>query len=292
MNKILVFGINGFSGKNFLKYFKDVTDCNSYAIFGCDIKEDEEISQQLNVHIGDITNDLFVKDLIAAIKPDYIINLAGTFISSSFDILFKHNVSGSKNILDAVLYCNHPIKKILLIGSAAEYGFPERNPVNETNKALPVSTYGLTKYFQTEVASYYYRVHHLPVIIARTFNIIGKGLSEVLSIGNFLRQIEKAEDGSTIEVGNLNTYRDFLDIEQVIAHYWTLLNHGKPGEIYNVCSGTPTKMEEILKKLIQDSGKKIKYLIREDLLKRMDLSIIYGSPEKLKSLYEDINRSF
>ena len=292
MKKILVFGINGFSGKNFLKHFREVTDCISYSVFGCDIKEDEEISKQLNVYIGDITNHLFVIDLISKIKPDYILNLAGSFISPSFDTLFRQNVAGSKNILDAVVNCNYPVKKILFIGSAAEYGFPERNPVRETDKALPVSPYGLTKYIQTEVAGYYHRVHNLPVIIARTFNIIGQGLSEALSIGNFLLQIERAENGSTIEVGNLESYRDFLDIEQVVAHYWVLLNHGKSGEIYNVCSGKPAKMEEILRKLIQDAGKDINYLPRKDLLKSNDVSIIYGSNEKLRSLYEDISRCF
>jgi GDP-4-dehydro-6-deoxy-D-mannose reductase len=292
MKKILVFGINGFSGKNILKYFRNVIDNKSYSIFGCDIKEDEEISRQLDVYCGDMTNGLFVRDLIAKIKPDYIINLAGSFISSSFDILFKQNVTGSKNILDAVVYSNHPVTKILLIGSAAEYGFPERNPVRETDKPLPVSPYGLTKYIQTEVASYYHRVHNVPVIIARTFNIIGQGLSEALSVGNFLLQIEKAENGTTIEVGNLDSYRDFLDIEQVVAHYWVLLTHGKSGEAYNVCSGKPTKMEEILRKLIQEAGKEINYMPQKGLLKSKDVSIIYGSNEKLRNLYEDIGRCF
>ena len=122
-----------------------------------------------------------------------------------------------------------------------------------------MNLYGITKLFQTQYAEYYFRNFGLPIVVARTFNTFGKGLSKYLSIGSFMAQIDAMSDGGIIRVGNINSSRDFLRIENVVGRYWELLLKGKAGEIYNICSGAPRTIRSILEDLIRESGKSLKF---------------------------------
>ena len=168
-------------------------------------------------------------------RPDYKLNLIGTFRADTFEEYLRVNVDPSRLICDAIIRTNIIPEKIVLIGSAAEYGAIVSNPARETDVLRPVNFYGLTKSFQTQLAEYYFRNYGLPVVVARTFNILGKGLSKELSIGSFISQIDAMPDGGIIRVGNINSSRDFLQIEIVVKRYWELLLKGKAGEIYNIC---------------------------------------------------------
>ena len=53
-----------------------------------------------------------------------------------------------------------------------------------------------------------------------------------------------------IEVGNLAAQRDFLDVRDVARAYWLALAHGRPGQVYNVCSGTGRSIQELLDGLL------------------------------------------
>ena len=134
------------------------------------------------------------------------------------------------------------------------------------------------------------------VIIARTFNILGNGLSPKLSIGSFVNQIKAIETEGTLTVGNLNTNRDFLDIDDVLDAYWKLLESGVPGETYNVCSGFSLSIKEVLEYLIEQSGKNIAMQIDANLLRKNDIVDFYGDNKKLMDatnweMHNDIYKS-
>jgi GDP-4-dehydro-6-deoxy-D-mannose reductase len=288
MNTVLVLGIGGFIGKHFETFIsKSNFNQSTYKFFG--------VARSLNglqntgaftYYQADLLDKHSVIEIIGKINPSYIINLAGTFTAKSFSEYYDVNVNISKIIFDTGLEHLKDLKKVLIVGSAAEYGIGLQNPVTEENRLFPRSEYGLSKCFQTELALYYFRTKTLPVVIARTFNIIGDGISSSLSIGSFLNQINSAQAGGTIQVGNLSTYRDFLPVEDVVKAFWKLLFFGEPGEIYNVCSGVPSLMEDVLKSLIKTSGKNLSYSVDPVKIKGDDVKEIYGSNKKLISLSE------
>ena len=96
-----------------------------------------------------------------------------------------------------------------------------------------------------------------PVVIARTFNIIGPGISQSLAIGAFAKKIKSANDGDCITTNNLNTRRDYLGIDDVCDAYWQLLTNRCNNLVYNICSGKSILMEDIIKAMIDESGKNI-----------------------------------
>lgn len=281
MKKILVFGSSGFSGHNFCRYISQFS--NSYLIYGFDRYSNSNMYLCKYLQ-GDAYQGNVITNALREVEPDYIINLIGTFSAPTFNEYMQTNVSITNSILEAIIKEGLKPKKVLLIGSAAEYGCPKNNPVLEEDEAKPLSYYGISKYYQTILGKYYFEKYNLPVSIARTFNILGSGLSTKLSIGSFADQIMLAKDGDAIKVGNLESQRDFLNIDDVVRLYWEIILKGKPGEIYNVCSGKPRSMRDVLVEMIKNSGKSLSIETDPKRIKADDIAVIFGSNDKVMGI--------
>lgn len=279
MDKILILGISGFTGTHFQNYIKKRKLFNKYSFIGADKKNN--CSAPISFRKIDLLDYEKLKKLIAGERPSFIINLAGTYNQDDLDLIIQINANISRYIFEIIIKEDVSVKKVLLIGSAAEYGHVSHFPISESNRSMPVNHYGLSKSVQTLYANYYFNNFHVNVNVARTFNIIGKNVSPTLSIGAFVNQIKTAKNGDSIYVGNINTKRDFLDIEDVIDAYWRILLHGRVGEIYNVCSGTSHYIKDILDFLIKESGKSLKIIVKDKYVKKHDINDSYGSNSKL-----------
>ena len=232
---------------------------------------------------GDATKATDITAFIETVRPTHILNLLGLF-RGDFEKLMAVNVMASRTLCETALRPGMTVKRIVLTGSAAEYGLNAINPVQEDATLQPVSNYGLAKVCQSVLANYYFRNFMLPTIVARTFNISGEGLSPELSLGNFARQIQALANGGSIKVGNLSTSRDFLPIMEVCRRYWVLLMKGVPGEVYNICSGKPVTMRAMLDKMILESGKSVAVETDPALFKDNDAACIYGDGSKFAAL--------
>ena len=291
MKTLLVFGISGFSGRAFERMFSSLGKGRDYRLVGVDFNLRSAANTGCaEYEAGDASDIGFTDSLVQRYRPEYIANFIGTFYSDSFEGYFRPNVEVTRVIFEAILKARLSGCRCLVVGSAAEYGFPKDNPVSELDALRPMSVYGLTKVYQTELALFYTRTRGLPVVVARTFNILGNDQSDRLAIGSFARQIEKAEDGGEIRVGDIETSRDYLMIDEVVREYWILLLYGIPGEVYNVCSGVPTCIRSVLDGLIRESGKSIRVVIDVSRLKSADVRIIYGDNSKYNALLASIQK--
>jgi GDP-4-dehydro-6-deoxy-D-mannose reductase len=285
VRRVAVFGIAGFSGKHFERFVAGAGLTDEFQFFGFAKDLNGVVrSGAFSYREGNACAESEVLSFVSEVQPAYVLNLIGIFRANTFEELFAVNVGVSRTICEAVRRSNSPVQKLVFVGSAAEYGCPAINPVREDTKPRPVSQYGLTKVYQTLLAGFYLENYGLPAVVARTFNILGEGLSPDLSIGNFMRQIEELGDGGVLKVGNLSTSRDFLHISEVSRRYWHLLMKGEPGEIYNLCSGVPQTVRSILEGLIRDSGKRIAIETDPTLFKEKDIDSIYGDTSKYDQL--------
>lgn len=289
MKRILILGATGFSGRHLIEYL--VGDkCNSWEIIGADSRNPTGTFPG-QFHALDALDRDAVADLVFKTRPDAIVNLIGAFNASSWDEYFQINVEISHNLLDGVLNAGLTATRILLIGSAAEYGKPRTNPIKETDELRPVSLYGLSKAIQTQLGLFYADTKGMPVVFARTFNITGSGISPMLSVGSFAKQIAEARDGGSIAVGNLGSERDFLPIEEVVRRYAIILLNGKAGLIYNVCSGKPITMKKVVERMISESGKRLRLEIDQARVKAIDVSVVFGDSSRYDELELEIMRS-
>ena len=84
-----------------------------------------------------------------------------------------------------------------------------------------------------------------------------------------------------IRIGNLESTRDITDVRDVVQAYKMLLEQGKSGEIYNVCTGHEIKTRGLLEKLIEKSGLEIKIEEDENLVRGNEQQRVCGSFKKL-----------
>ncbi len=234
--KILIFGINGFTGTHLKNYLHN-NFSEKYQIYGCDIEKNS--IEDDNIYEIDLQNYNNVNSVIKKTNPNYIINCTGLYNYDDYGNYFNANILISINIFNSIFQLKDINPRVLIIGSAAEYGLPQRLPLSEEEEIKPTSTYGIVKASQTLHSLYYAKYFDLYIVIARPFNILGPGLSSKLSISNFCLQIYKnrKKGRSIIRVGNLDTKRDFIDIQDTIRAYMDILLYGDSGEIYNICSG-------------------------------------------------------
>ena len=104
-----------------------------------------------------------------------------------------------------------------MVGSAEEYGTvePDRQPIRETEPLRPQSPYAVSKAAQEMLALQYASSHGLDVVLVRSFNHSGPGQSDRFVLPGFARQIatiERGEQEPLLRVGNLDVWRDFLDV--------------------------------------------------------------------------------
>jgi len=274
MSKILVFGASGFSGSKFVEYVIENTDDEVIPI----TKDSNS-----NGSSFDISYYQDVENVLVKFQPDYIINFAGSY-TNNFDVDYKVNFLGSKNILDAITHNSLGNIKILLVGSSGEYATNKTTPISEESPLCPSSFYTLTKVFQTDLLKLYTSLHNISVCLVRPSNLIGPNMSTNLFIGNFFKQLSDKAYTEKIIVKNESSFRDFIDIRDAVRGYFDLLKNGVSGEIYNLGSGNATQIKEIIDFSIKIMGipRNIIEVIDTDNDSKVDYQLLNTS--KIRSL--------
>jgi GDP-4-dehydro-6-deoxy-D-mannose reductase len=223
----------------------------------------------------DVCNREQIFSIIQSTKPDLVLHLAATF-ANDIDIAYAVNVEGTRHLLEAVQQTGFR-SRVLLIGSAAEYGAvrPEENPVRENRVLNPVSIYGLTKAWQSQLAGLYASCG-MDVVVARVFNLDGPGLSENLFVGRLQKQISEVLTGqkTAIELGPLAAIRDYIPIDEAADQILAIAAYGDSGRFYHVASGNPVKMRDML----------IRYLA----INKLDVSIVHEAPNLSNRIGYDV----
>jgi GDP-4-dehydro-6-deoxy-D-mannose reductase len=282
-----VIGANGGIGRHLVAYLRCQPDAEVSTV-------SRSRTDEPNSFECDLLSETAVSQLFLTTRPAIIFNLAGSF-SGDFKTDLQANVASTQVLLDATVKLKRP-HRIILFGSAAEYGSvsKEDNPISEEYPCQPVSVYGLTKYMQTNLAQFYIRTQNLDIVIARLFNIAAPGLSEKLFFGRaeqLIRQYQRGEIKS-LEFGNLDAVRDYATTESVLEQVLAIAKFGRAGEIYNIGSGKPQTMREILLQLL--AKEKIgahsfsEKLDNPDIQRSANVSHIVADVSKTKRLLEQL----
>ena len=290
--KILITGITGMIGSHLADY---LTSLNGIKISGFvrPQSKDKNISHlkaRIKIFYGSIENKEAVFTAVKNSKPDIIFHLAAQ--SSPFRSwkdpigTFNTNVNGTINLLEAVKDLKtDPV--IFIACSSAEYGFvkPNEVPIQEDRYLRPLSPYGVSKAAQELLGIQYFENYKIKTIMGRFFNQIGPRQDPSYAIQSFCKQVVEIEKGKRkpeITVGNLKTRRDFLDVRDGARAIWSLVNKGKYGEVYHVCSGKSPTIREALNLILSRTGEKIIVKVDKHLFRPSDEPILLGDNSKLK----------
>ena len=285
---MLVTGATGFIGQHMLHRLLAVHN-GPERIIALDRRAHDSLnpSAMLESFVCDLTDRRCVQEVIERLSPDGIMHLAGVTAGSDVSTYFEANVQACENVLAAAAGLEQP-PRMLVVGSAAEYGISSgtHELVDEQRPLRAKTAYGISKIMQENWALLYHHEKSLPVICVRPFNIIGPGQSVNLVPAAFLCQIAEVLRGTAQEVcvGDISTQRDFIDVRDVVDALWALMNAGPEadGQIFNISSGQPLKIADMLEACIKLSGRHISVCRDLSRLKAHDVPVIVGDNTKLK----------
>ena len=256
--RVLVTGSSGFVGRHLVRHLVE-SGHEPLCFDRVEPSGQQDLSHP--THIGDLQNAAGIAEHVKTVKPDGCIHLGGiAFVPMGWidpNLVFSVNLIGTVNLLEA-FRAEAPTARMVVVTSSEVYGMmPRQEVITEDFPLTPSGLYGVSKMAADLSAQLYAKRYGMPVVVARPLNHIGPGQSPRFVTSAFAAQlidIARQKRDPAIRVGNLETDRDFTDVRDVVRAYRLLLEKGRPGEAYNIASGTRIKIKTILDQLCDLAG--------------------------------------
>lgn len=288
--RALITGINGFVAG----YLAEVLLQHDWELAGIALSPDLRhtgLRGRIRHHAGDLRDQATVRALLAEIAPDVIFHLAAQshVPTSHADPIgtITNNLLSQLQILEAVRALKtDPLVVVACTGD--EYGAvqPEDLPVDEDTPLRPNNPYALSKVAQDMLALQYFLGYNIRTIRLRLFNHIGPGQDDAFVTAAFAHQIARIEAGlqePVIRVGNLEGQRDFTDVRDVVRAYELAATRGTPGEVYNIGTGRPVRVQATLDILLGLSSTPIRVQPDMARMRPVDVPIIACDSTRFRS---------
>jgi len=292
--RVLITGLTGFVGSHLADYLVSRGDVEVYGTYRWRSRMDnvDHLRGRLQLVECDLREATWVRRVMAAVRPDRIFHLAAqSYVPTSWRVpgeTLATNIECELNLFEAIRELDLRAR-IQIAGSSEKYGhvLPDEIPIREENPLRPLSPYAVSKVAQDVLAYQYWMSYRLHVVRTRGFNHTGPRRGDVFATSNFARQIAEIEKGvnePVVWVGNLDALRDFTDVRDMVRAYWLALEHGEPGEVYNICSGRGYTIRSVLETLLELAHVKIE--IREDSarLRPSDVNVLIGDCSRLRRI--------
>ncbi len=289
--RVFITGITGPVGSFLADYVLTLPDVEVHAFkrWRSDPRPIAHLHGRIVLHEGDIEDPFAIDRAVERAAPERVYHLAAqSYPSVSWDApvtTMRVNVEGTINLLEAVRrHC--PTARVHIAGSSAQYGWvePERVPISEMHPLRPASPYGVSKAAAEMAGLQYHASYGLPVIVTRSFNHVGPRQGDRCAIQTFCQQMAAIEAGlqpPVIAVGNLEPRRDFTHMTDVARALWLLLEHGQPGQVYNLCSGRATRIGDIVDLVVAQGRVPVAVRVDPARLRPSDEPILQGDNRKL-----------
>ena len=244
MKKAFITGINGQDGSYLAEYLLDL----GYEVHGTVRRNSTSENQsarlttayesgQLTTHYGDLSDQGSLERLLEQIQPDEIYNIAAqSHVRVSFDVpqyTVQTNAVGVLNILEAYRRAC-PTAKFYQASSSEMFGLTVEDDGFQRESSImnPVSPYGCSKVFGYNIVRHYRRAHNLHAVNGILFNhesprrgsnfVTNKVVKAACSIKLGLQD--------KLELGNMDSYRDWGHSKDYVIAMHAMLNHDIPDD--------------------------------------------------------------
>lgn len=240
MKTVLILGSEGFIGSHLVKHFLQ----QQYSVHGCDLFETAHHTGYAYTKVSRLSPEW--EEIFEKQSYNYCINAAGSGnvpYSMTHPLSdFESNTLDTVRVLDAIRRLNKNCR-YLHISSAAVYGNPEKLPVHESDKKMPLSPYGWNKLMAELSCSEYHVVYGIATAVIRPFSVYGNGLRKQL-LWDICNKLNSADAIQLFGTGNES--RDFIHIADLTALIQYIIEKAEfTGEVFNAASGQETTIKAI-----------------------------------------------
>jgi GDPmannose 4,6-dehydratase len=279
MKKVIITGVTGMDGSTMADYLINNTDHLIVAGIRRLSNDNHKNIQHLKNNPRfklialDITDSSNVEAVIREEQPDYFINFAAnSFVGNSWTMPVNHMQTNCM----AVLYQLEAIRKFApncryyQAGSSEEFGDVVTIPQDESHPIRPRSPYGASKAAARMLVKVYRESYNLYAIQGWLFNHEGvrRGSEFVTrkitqNVARIKKEIETGKKNTPLELGNLDSKRDWSDAEDFVEGVWLMLNHPTPKE-YVFSSNETHSVREFVELSFEHAGIKGSWLLVQD----------------------------
>ena len=220
------------------------------------------------LYVGDLRDNAFLEQVFSENDIDGVINFAAfSLVGESVTNPLKYygnNVEGAVSLLSAMKA--HGVDKMVFSSTAATYGEPEKQPIEECDRTEPTNPYGATKLAIENMLKWCDRAYGIRYAALRYFNAAGSdteaGIGEDHEPeSHLLPLVMKTALGRQEHIGIFGEdyptpdgtcMRDYIHVKDLAeAHLLALeyLDRGGKSDVFNLGSGTGYSVREIAKLL-------------------------------------------
>lgn len=282
--KVLVTGSSGQVGSRLVKKLSEL----GHHVCAMD-NQFYDWSKTINVTslLCDLQNFRKLNSAIINFRPQYVFHLAAIhhIITCQREPVYalESNIIGTQNIISS---CNNTnVEKVFFASSGAVYCQNEDYLDESSTKIDPIDTYALCKYANEKQISYWAKNENKIAVVGRLFNTIASDDKTGHLIPDILCQIKPNNGGVTrIKLGNITSTRDYLHANDVVSAIITLMFESEMKtnfNIFNICSGTPTKTSEIIDLIGKKLSMSLEVETEDWRIRDIDKNIQVGSNRKI-----------
>lgn len=289
--KALITGVTGFAGSHLAELLlKENVEVHGIQRWRSKSDNIVDVVEKVQFHEADLLDAHSLYKVVDEVRPNYIFHLAAqSYVQSSWaspSNTLEVNIIGTVHLFEAVRKSGLDIT-IQIACSSEEYGkvLSHELPIKETNPLRPLSPYAVSKLAMDYLGYQYFESYDMKVIRTRGFNHTGPRRGDVFAESTFAKQIAEIEKGKkepVVYVGNLQAIRDYTDVRDMVRAYYIAVKKCKPGEVYNIASGSGWKIEDVLKLLLSMSKVKIKIVADKERMRLSDVEVLIGDASKFR----------
>jgi len=209
-----------------------------------------EVREQIELHQGDLLDQLSLIRLLEHVKPDEVYNLAAqSFVPTSFEqplLTGEFNALGVTRVLEAIRLIN-PSIRFYQASSSEMFGNIREEPQTETTPCWPRSPYGVAKVYGHWITINYRESYNLFACNGILFNHESPLRGKEFVTRKITDAVARIHHGhqKKLKLGNLDAQRDWGFSGDYVRAMWMMLQHDTPDD-YVIATGEKHTVREFL----------------------------------------------
>ena len=271
----LITGASGFTGRYLAQELAD----HGWDVWGLGHAPQPGLA---NYAVADLENYEQLQAVVQRVAPQVVFHLAAiAFVGHGSPAdFYRINVGGSRNLLQALASLPTAPQSVLIASSANVYGNSAEGKLTEATAICPANDYAVSKVAMEMMANLW--MDRLPIVIARPFNYTGVGQSTNFLIPKIVDHFRRK--APLIELGNLEVWRDFSDVRDVVGAYRCLVEQEVSSIVVNVGSQALYSLQDVLDQCVNLTGHQMEVRVNPAFVRANEVKTLCADTSRLESL--------